>query len=267
VGNEIYRIDSQLRTDQRFLAATVGAVAFLLPVVLGLGSILNPPLRQSISHFYYVPFFGDMLVGGLFFIGTFLIAYRGLLPQERTISNVAGFAAFGIALFPTTGPGLADGRVFSRVLTQVTVVKEVPALDTAYKDYYSLFPYVGFLHFFCAAVLFGFLAYCALFVFTRRSARNPHDVGQRPKKLRNGIYKACGAVIVLCMVAMLAKLLPGVETRWNAYDLTFVFEALALFSFGLSWLVKGRFFMMASILMDSAEREEQAHMKAFPERM
>lgn len=266
MGNDAYRIDPQLRTDQRYLAASVGAVAFLLPVVLGLGSFWNPPLRQSISHFYYAPFLGDVLVGGLFFIGTFLIAYRGLLPKERLISDVAGLAAFGIALFPTSGPGVANGEVFSRVMARVSVAESRPSLDPNYTDYYQLFSCVDGLHFFCAAVLFGFLAYCSLFVFTRRSAQNPHDVGRRPKKVRNGIYKGCGVVIIVCMVAMAAKLIPGVATLWNAYRLTFVFEALALFAFGLSWLVKGRFFMMASFIMDSAELEEQAHQKAAAER-
>jgi membrane protease YdiL (CAAX protease family) len=264
MSDNAYRNIPELKLDQRFLAATVGAVAVLLPVVLGAGSLLNPPLRQSISHFYYVPFFGDVLVGALIFIGTFLIAYRGLLPHERSISNFAGLAAYGIALFPTSGSGIAGGTVFARVLSPVSVTlsgspaQEVTTVtDAGFPAHFQLFRYVDILHFGSAALLFGFLAYCALFVFTRPSSRNPDDAANRPKKMRNGIYYVCGGIILLAMAALAAKALLGLDAEWNRLRLTFVCETAALWAFGVSWLVKGRFFMKATFLMDNAERSEQ----------
>lgn len=259
MSSNIYRTEPELRLDQRFLAATVGAVAVFLPVVLWVGCMINPPLRQSISHCYYMPFFGDVLVGSLIFIGTFLIAYRGLLPRERCISNVAGLAAYGVALFPTSGPGISEGAVFARTLANVTVAANGDKIEARSLGYFQLFPGVDYLHFGSAAVLFGFLAYCALFVFTRRSAQNPHDAGGRPKKMRNGIYLVCGVVILLSMMALLAKLLFGLDAEWNKHSLTFVFETTALWAFGASWLVKGRFFMKATFLMDGAELNERSH--------
>ena len=260
-----YRTIPELKLDQRLLAATVGAVAVFLPVVLGLGSLLvNPPMRQSISHFYYVPFFGDVLVGALIFIGTFLIAYRGLLPYERSISNLAGLAAYGVALFPTSGSGVADGTVFARVMSPVSVAisgtpaQEItPVTAAEFPGHFQLFKYVDVLHFGSAALLFGFLAYCALFVFTRPSSRDPDDATKKPKKMRNGIYHVCGAIILLSMAALLGKALLGLDTEWNRLRLTFAFETAALWAFGVSWLVKGRFFMKATFLMDGAERNEQ----------
>ncbi len=258
MSSNIYRTEPELRLDQRFLAATVGAVAVFLPVVLWVGCLINPPLRQSISHCYYMPFFGDVLVGSLIFIGTFLIAYRGLLPRERCISNVAGLAAYGVALFPTSGPGILRA-LFLPGPWRMSRSPPMATRSRRVRWVFSAFPGVDYLHFGSAAVLFGFLAYCALFVFTRRSAQNPHDAGGRPKKMRNGIYLVCGVVILLSMMALLAKLLFGLDAEWNKHSLTFVFETTALWAFGASWLVKGRFFMKATFLMDGAELNERSH--------
>ena len=268
MAQSLYESDPQLRIDQRWLAACVGLVAFFLPVVLLLGAAFDPPLRQSISHFYYVPVLGDIFVGALVFIGTFLIVYRGLLPQERWISTVAGFCAYGVALFPTSGEGIGKGASFARILMPVTVdaaenQKDPPivTLSTKFTSYFELFPGVDYLHFGSAAVLFGFLAYCSIFVFTRPNERDPDAASEKPKLMRNGAYYVCGALIVVAMAALFLKLVLGLDTTWNRWKLTFLCEWVALWAFGFSWLVKGRFFMQATPLMDAEEKADKALVK------
>ena len=72
------------------------------------------------------------------------------------------------------------------------------------------------------------------------------------KKLRNAIYWLMGIAIFVCVAMLVYQALalscgpgdpacdPGPLQDWNARNLTLVFEALALWAFGFSWLVKGR---------------------------
>ena len=55
----------------------------------------------------------------------------------------------------------------------------------------------------------------------------------------NLIYRASGITILSCvLLAVLSNLLPAsVNAHW---PLLFIFEAVAVFSFGVSWFVKGR---------------------------
>jgi len=64
---------------------------------------------------------------------------------------------------------------------------------------------------------------------------------QRPprKKARDAVYRACGITILSCVaLAALSNLLPAsVKGDW---PLLFIFEAIAVFAFGVSWFVKGQ---------------------------
>ena len=63
--------------------------------------------------------------------------------------------------------------------------------------------------------------------------------GERYEPGENSIYRASGITILCCvMLAVLSNLLPAsVNAHW---PLLFIFEAVAVFSFGVSWFVKGR---------------------------
>ena len=72
------------------------------------------------------------------------------------------------------------------------------------------------------------------------------------KSRRNAIYVWSGWVIVVCMLAMAVKsLVPW--PWWNEYNATFWCEAFALWAFGVSWMVKGRFWGL--LLLDERDRE------------
>ena len=65
--------------------------------------------------------------------------------------------------------------------------------------------------------------------------------GDEPERYRgeNLVYRASGITILSCvMLAVLSNLLPAsVNAHW---PLLFIVEAIAVFSFGVSWFVKGR---------------------------
>ena len=97
------------REDPRLVAFNllrqmVGYTACLLPFVLALGAYLigKCTIQESISHYYYTVL-GDVLVGATCAISVFLIVYRGYRDSmDNSTTNLAGFLAIGVAIFPTT---------------------------------------------------------------------------------------------------------------------------------------------------------------------
>ncbi len=252
-SNYTFKYNPQYTLDQQFLAFLVGCVALGLPVVMLLGAPVVRCFFDSISHFYYAQFFGDVLVASLAVIGTFLVAYRGENPRESRIATFAGLWAFGIALFPTTGRGCNETSYLGRAFG------ELDAKSSDVQVYFELFnlEHVGLLHFGFAALLFGFLAYYSFHVFTRTvPARHfTNDGSLTPvKKTRNRIYIWSGWVIVISMLAIAVGELNAERWAWwDGINATFWFEAFALWAFGISWMVKGRFW--ETRLLD--QRDEQ----------
>ncbi|MDH3581205.1 MAG: hypothetical protein OEM91_11340, partial [Hyphomicrobiales bacterium] len=169
--NYVYAADARIRVDQRELAFFVGLIALGLPFVLLLGTALGACFYDSISHYYYAQFWGDVFVGSLVFIGTFLIAYRGGNPSESLLATLAGFCAFGVAVLPTSGRGCQLENFSGRALADferaanADFVSVVPASKT--NSLFELFTSANTWHFIAATVLFAFLAYFSFRVFTR----------------------------------------------------------------------------------------------------
>ncbi len=243
------------QVHQRRLALIVGALALALPgaMLLGVANPIWPTcMRDSISHFYYAPFLGSVFVGILFFIGAYLIVYRGedAGGAERRLATLAGLCALGVAVFPTSGAGCDAAAFEARAMAEFTRDGDALALVAGQPvaAYFTLFPGADKLHYLSALGLFAFLAWFALRVFT---AVDPDQRGAdgrltRAKQVRNAIYHASGAAILLCILALvLSSLVPaapaGAENWWQAGNWTFWVETMALVSFGVSWLVKGRF--------------------------
>lgn len=167
-----------------------------------------PPLG-SVSAYYYssgiVPF-----VGVLTALSVFLISYRGYRNKhqwkDRLLAIIAGFAALGVAVFPTAAPGPLY------VLPWWT-----PMLRT--------------LHYLSAGVLFTSFILFSVWLFPKSGERSfkamPAD-----KKARNVIFYVCGAVMVLAIGWI----------GWSAAHHQSIFwaESLALTAFAVSWLTKGR---------------------------
>ena len=235
------------------LAFLVGCVAFGLPLILIFGATAgNSCFRDSISHFYHAQFLGGFFVGLLFFIGGFLIAYSGDHWLETWGSTVAGLGAFGVALFPTSGSGCELPTTFlSRIFAQVTntgdpaVPYTVSEASDQGQSFFHLFGAASDYHMVAAGLLFVYLGLYCLFVL-RRVIPERHGEGsdmKASKRARNKLYFWCGVVILACVAVLALKGSVGINLAWwNAWNLTFWVELVALWAFGLAWVTKGRIF-------------------------
>ncbi|EFL87568.1 hypothetical protein [Ahrensia sp. R2A130] len=234
--------------SQRFFASLIGVIAFGLPTFLVFGSLVGGCFRNSLSHNYYSSFFGDVFVVSLAAMGLFLFAYRGRDGRgglEDKLATVAGIAALGVALFPTEGDGLDGKACASRAF-----------VDSVGGVSFELFANVWMLHVAAAVYVFGFLAYYALFNFTKvHSAESVDAHGNLTpaKRHRNRLYRASGIAILGCIALLgLHSWIGHGWTFWHAINATFWIEALALVAFGTSWIVRGRVF--DTVLLDSAAK-------------
>lgn len=232
--------DADYEISRRFLASWVGFVALGLPVLM-LAAGFGECFRDSISHYYYGGVAGTLFTGLLFFIGSFLLAYRSV-KWVTWLATVAGVFAFGVALFPTEGTGCEDGTFTGRPFLELTTDADGRVTD-AEAAAFSMAGQAHTAHFISAALLFLILAFFCFFVFTRvlPKHRLPNG-GLKPEKaLRNRIYVICGIVMLVAMVAIAAKIWFGDGwSFWTALNLTFGFETFALWAFGVSWALKGR---------------------------
>ncbi len=190
------------------LRKAVGIIGIALPFVLIIGKMAaqGGGIQSSISNYYYTAM-RDVFVGSLCAIAVFLGAYRGYGKIDHVAGNLACVFALGVALFPTAPINATPDQIA-----------------------------FGQLHITFAALLFLTLAFFALFLFRKTSPNKPPT----PQKLlRNKIYAICGTVIVLCVVLALSlNFFPPTVPIFKLSPL-FWLEAIAIFSFGISWLVKG----------------------------
>ena len=242
------------RLDQRRLAFWVGLIAVFMPFIMFFSQYFGVVMRESISHYYYVPFLGGIFVLSLAFIATFLIAFRGVSKWQSRLATAAGWLAFGIAFFPTNEWGFnldkyADQKSLLFIkIAQSDINPAVLIEHNNLKNAFALSNNSGTLHFLFAALFFVLLAIYSLFIFTQSEDGVSKINGQLTpiKKLRNKIYYASGSLIIFCILLIASNLLPNLwGFFWNDYHLTFWFESLALFAFGIAWLVNGRFWGMA----------------------
>jgi hypothetical protein len=210
----------------------LGLLAIAFPFVLLFGKMFfdGVGIQPSISDYYYTDSMKNVLTGGLAALAILLICYR-YSPLDNVASTLAGLCAIGVALFPKAPDNNATPR-------QVTT---------------------GTLHYVFAASFFVVIAWYALFVFTKPSPPFPRlrvflrrligkrglPADERPaqdlkprKRVRNGIYLACGGVIVACIVALILPRVFPIPLPAAAH-LEFWTETLAVCAFGFAWVVKG----------------------------
>jgi hypothetical protein len=240
---------NQLVIDYLFLRKTVGWIGTLLPVVLIAGNVIfyTTDLPDSMSSYYYTHM-RNVFVGALCALGVFLMAYAGYDEWDRWITNIAGFGAIGVALCATKPTVCAANA-------HTCAAPAVRAMTTSQNV-------VGTIH-----LGFALIAFLALGVMALRFAKLPPTTVPRPAGFRAwlrsalglphpgqadprspadkrsaAIFRACGIGIVLCIVlGMLSNFMP--QSVKNAVPVLFIFEALAVFAFGVSWFVKGQTLM------------------------
>lgn len=190
-----------------FLRRSIGIIGLALPIVLIVGTLLiDGRLLDSISSSYYSTLRG-VFVGSMCAVGVFLLSYHGYTKYDDIASDIAGVAAIGLALCPTT-PDTGPVRP-----TQSTF---------------------GILHTIFAAIFFLTLVVFCVYFFIQQD--NP--VKTRRKVARNWIYYTCGGVIFVCLLLIwITKSFISAETNW-LHPMLWL-EAVAIFAFGVAWLIKG----------------------------
>jgi len=237
-------LDLSDRTDPAVLYArsylliriAVGAIGVLLPFVLWAVDVLvlrgSITVRGSLSAYYHSGA-RDLFVGALCVTGCLLLTY--LAAQRRTwdywLSTVAGAAVLGVALLPTNRPDFYPGPP--------------TPLQARWGEHT-----VAALHFTCAGVFILSMAGLC-FVFAARDRR----YGGRPR-----LHRACGGLILAAVAWAALGFVVDVDVGW----LTSVYlaEVVAVWSFGVSWLVKGLDLLRGTPARARAQRSPtQSHLQ------
>lgn len=198
----------------------IGVSGLLLPLLLGpVGWLFGVDFQDNMSSYYHTPL-RDVFVGTLCSIGIFLLCYRGYDWIENWTANLGCVSALGIALFP-----LDAG---SDPLVQKSMI--------------------GYLHTLSGGIFFLTLAFYSLYHFPRDSHREnePHLFE------RAVVYRCSGLVILASMIAMGGYLLilgDAWKGELNDYNFLFWMEWVAVWSFAVAWLAKGRT-VIADIAVD-----------------
>lgn len=196
----------------RRIRKAIGWLGISLPFVLLILSMIpfyiNRKQTYTISNYYYTNG-RDIFVGILCAIGLFLFTYKGhknsnIFKNDSLLTNLAGGLAFGIALLPTN----ADCKL--KIYTLIPVCSD----------------YIGYAHIIFAGLFFIILAIICIKVFT---------IGDKGG-FENPVYKIFGWTIIVSIIlfVIFGYVLDAPDI------LKFVFEAIALIAFGISWLIKGR---------------------------
>ena len=193
----------------------IGILAMALPIVVVVGGFLQEGLhvQGSLSGYYYTNM-RDVLVGLLSAVSLFLISYSGYEKIDNVVGNISGAFALGMIIFPTA---MYSGKVVKVGMFLV---------DDNVSEY---------LHLTFAALFFLSLSFYSTILFTRRG---PGALGKE-KRRRNMIYRVCGAVLIITIVCNVVYTLAFRNTAIANVNPVLILESLALFAFGISWLVKG----------------------------
>jgi uncharacterized protein YjeT (DUF2065 family) len=207
------------------LRKTVGWLGISLPLAMITGNFLFGSctrLQDTVSHYYYTVT-GDLFVGILCAVGLFLFTYKGYDRKDNLWTCLAGFFALCVALFPTNDNSSDSCAIIHLPDNELRRV----------------------IHYVSAAAFFLILAGISFFLFTKS-----RGMLTKEKKIRNKIYRLCGLVILLCIVVIGWYGLSKGSERWSPYKPVFWLEWVALLAFGISWLVKGDFFLEDGRLAD-----------------
>lgn len=200
----------------RAIRKSVGWLGILLPVAVYTGTLIFSScstLKPSTSDYFYTTM-GSVLVGVLCAVALFLFTYKGPAPIDEIMSSLAGVFALGIALFPCNVTG---GQTYCNIITR----ESDPLRNT--------------IHYCSAAAFFIVLAIMSLWLFRKTDKHNPGVM----KRSRNGVYLVCGIIMLAAMAALLSLKIFHLGEKLGYLKPTFWLELIALWAFGISWLVKG----------------------------
>lgn len=191
--------------DTKRMRIMIGALGLLLPWLVALITLSWP---QSISITYYSLFAVGTFMVILGSAGILLINYKGYEKIDDITATIAGIFGILICLFPMTYLDAPETK---------TGILHLPSNIS------------NIIHCIAAFAFFGTLAFMSFFLFTKTNGEITPQ-----KKIKNIIYRVCGIGMLGAFLLMLLQFIPG----FNCYNLTWIVEAIALFFFGTSWIVK-----------------------------
>lgn len=223
MGNNQKEEDNSLVLSYLTLRKAVGFLGISLPIVIAIGAVLIGDcsgLQDSISD-YHNTAMRDVFVGILCAIALFLSAYSGYDKLDFWIAKITGFLGFVVALLP-------DDPDLDNPCT-IVCQQNIPG-------------WMSTVHFISAALFLLLLSYFSIFLFTKSSQSKSEQTPE--KKKRNLIYKICGFTIIGCLVLLAIYFFsPSLKAKFGDYSPVYIFETLALWAFGISWIVKGEFIL------------------------
>lgn len=200
--------DSIVR-DYFALRKAIGWLGFLLPFAVAFVALFPENDQPSSISLYYYTTSRNLFVGLLCAIGVFLLFYKGQQKIDAWLSGFAGAFAIGVAMFPTS-----------------------PAQDATPTQ-----THISYIHYTSAALFFAAITWMTLFLFTKTDK----VVMSERKQKRNRVYKVCGTIMAVSVLALLAQAPLSKETKdlLASFRYTYWLETAAIVSFGIAWLTKG----------------------------
>jgi hypothetical protein len=214
----------QMLISYMLLRKLIGCLGIFLPVILVIGSLFYDcqSIQGSISDYYHTEM-RNVFVGVLCAVALFMYAYKGYDRRDTIAGNLACVFALGVAFFPTSvdASSICTTNCANNCINYPEWIKTV--------------------HFTSAALFFSVLTYFSMVLF--REPRNRKEQFPAQKRKRNFVFKICGYVMIICvlLIALYHFILKENYPNLEQLDLVFWFEAIALWAFGISWLIKGQF--------------------------
>ena len=201
------------------LRKAIGILGIAFPVVLVSGSILAggcEEIQNSISNYYHTNM-RNIFVGILCAVALFLFSYKGYERKDNIAGHLACLFALGVAFFPAS-------------VDDPLPLCNFPSFIKS--------PVISLVHFISAALFFTALSYFSIVLFTK--SKNKESRTGRKKK-RNRVYRVCGFIMLGCiiLIGVYFLILKGSYSRLQHIKPVFWLESIALWAFGISWLVKG----------------------------
>jgi len=207
-----------LRQSDYRIRKLIGILGVSLPIALPL--LANYSIISSVSHYYYLTAPSLYLIIVLSSLALFLISYKGYskdrdeLINDNWLANLAGVAALLVVIIPT-----ACDESGSSIIDRICTSGALPLFG--HND-----PLTNKYHFIAAGVFIFLMGWMSFFKFSR---------GENKVSTRYILFKTCGIIIWSVIVLLGLYFLLELKIK----NFVFWMEALAVISFGLSWLVKG----------------------------
>lgn len=172
--------------------------------------------KSSVSHYYYTTV-GEYFTGTLCAVAMFMLCYTGhpkrkveIGLSDNSMTNLAGLFALGVVSFPTTSESEIKDNL-----------RNFTSSDT-----------IGWIHYGFAGAFFVVLAFMSILNFRRSKIQE--EFGKGPD---DPFFLWCGILLLLWLA--LVPICAAVPILYKNHS-TFILEALALMTFGISWLKKGK---------------------------